>query len=345
MREYMRAHAIATLFTAHTRDDQAETLLMRLARGSGLDGLAAMAPWIEAGARGRAGALRIVRPLLGVAKARLRATLEARGIPWIEDPSNQSPAFERTRWRAARGRSRGARPVERDAGLERAAAAAGARGARGRDRRLLRRGWRPGAHRPLRLLPHRPGEVAPGAGGDRRARDRPVHRGGRRIGRAGAAGQARADRRQAVAAARPASPAAGRWPGRRSRRRARSFRSSASRAGWPLPVMTVAGGAKVLWDGRFAIEIADGLEGSLEVRALGERRPRGAQAPGSAPSRARRRCSWRPRSGAETTSSPCRPSISGRATDLEGPISADFMGLRYNSGATGRIRSDDLDAC
>ena len=205
---------------------------MRLARGSGLDGLAAMAPWTEAGARGQGGALRIVRPLLGVAKARLRATLEARGIAWIEDPSNQSPAFERTRWRAARARSRGARPHGRDAGLERATAAARARGARGRDRRLLRRGWRPGAHRPLRRVPHRPGEIAPGAGGDRRARDRPVHRRRRRIGRAGAAGRARAGRRPGVARQRRRRPAAGRWPGRRSRRRGQvSFRSSASRAG------------------------------------------------------------------------------------------------------------------
>ena len=102
MGDYMGAHGIATLLTAHTRDDQAETLLMRLARGSGLDGLAAMAPWIEARPGGPGGALQIVRPLLGVAKARLRATLEARGIPWIEDPSNQSPAFERTRLRAPR---------------------------------------------------------------------------------------------------------------------------------------------------------------------------------------------------------------------------------------------------
>ena len=76
---------------------------MRLARGSGLDGLAAMAPSRPQCGR-CAGALRIVRPLLDVPKARLRATLEQRGIPWIEDPSNQSPAFERTRLRAARGR-------------------------------------------------------------------------------------------------------------------------------------------------------------------------------------------------------------------------------------------------
>ena len=62
-----------------------------------------MAPWVEARPGGEIGAQQIVRPLLGVAKARLRATLEQRGVGWIEDPSNQSPAFERTRWRAARG--------------------------------------------------------------------------------------------------------------------------------------------------------------------------------------------------------------------------------------------------
>ena len=70
--DYMTAHDIPTLLTAHTRDDQAETLLMRLARGSGVDGLAGMAPCNEAGSHPGGGALRIVRPLLGVAKARLQ---------------------------------------------------------------------------------------------------------------------------------------------------------------------------------------------------------------------------------------------------------------------------------
>jgi tRNA(Ile)-lysidine synthase len=106
MRGYMREQGIASLLTAHTCDDQAETLLMRLARGSGVDGLAAMAPCAAAGqepAAGREGReLRILRPLLGVAKARLLATLRSRGIGWIEDPSNQAPMFERARLRAAR---------------------------------------------------------------------------------------------------------------------------------------------------------------------------------------------------------------------------------------------------
>jgi tRNA(Ile)-lysidine synthase len=83
------------LLLAHHRDDQAETLLLRLARGSGLDGLAGMAPAVEHAA------CRVLRPLLGVPRDRLVATLDAADQPWIEDPSNQDPAFARTRLRQA----------------------------------------------------------------------------------------------------------------------------------------------------------------------------------------------------------------------------------------------------
>ena len=102
----MRANGIALLFTGHTRDDRAETLLMRLARGSGLDGLAGMAPRLHFNdlGLGESGLdeQEIARPLLDVPRTRLRATLQARGIAWIDDPSNQSPEFERPRLRAAR---------------------------------------------------------------------------------------------------------------------------------------------------------------------------------------------------------------------------------------------------
>jgi tRNA(Ile)-lysidine synthetase, N-terminal domain len=84
-----------SLVTAHHQDDQAETLLMRLARGSGIDGLAGMRP------RSEAHGLVVVRPLLGMPKARLLVTLEAAGETWIEDPSNESEKFERVRWRNA----------------------------------------------------------------------------------------------------------------------------------------------------------------------------------------------------------------------------------------------------
>ena len=87
------------IVTAHTEDDQAETLLMRLARGSGLDGLTGISP---ARFVGRGAECRLVRPLLSVSGARLRATLQAAGVAWIEDPSNDCDRFERVRLRKAR---------------------------------------------------------------------------------------------------------------------------------------------------------------------------------------------------------------------------------------------------
>src|SRR5207253_3546344 len=74
---------------------QGETMLLRLARGSGVDGLGAMAPVAYAPA------CRVVRPLLDQPKARLVATCAAFGQPVIEDPSNRNPAFARVRLRQA----------------------------------------------------------------------------------------------------------------------------------------------------------------------------------------------------------------------------------------------------
>ncbi len=93
-----RATGTVAVVTAHTEDDQAETFLMRLARGSGLDGLAAMSA-----SRGldRDADCRLVRPLLAVPGARLEATLEAAHLSWIEDPSNDCDRFERVRLRKA----------------------------------------------------------------------------------------------------------------------------------------------------------------------------------------------------------------------------------------------------
>ena len=83
------------LVTAHHADDQAETLLMRLARGSGTRGLASMRALSD-----RDG-VQLIRPLIEVAKARLLATLQARGVSWCEDPSNANFDFERVRVRHA----------------------------------------------------------------------------------------------------------------------------------------------------------------------------------------------------------------------------------------------------
>src|SRR6185503_12487893 len=84
------------ILTAHTRDDQAETFMMRMSRGSGLTGLASMRRLSELPA---APGFRLVRPLLGVPKARLLATLKAAKIPYADDPSNRDPRFTRARFR------------------------------------------------------------------------------------------------------------------------------------------------------------------------------------------------------------------------------------------------------
>ncbi len=89
------------LLTAHHYEDQAETFLMRLARGSGIDGLSAMqsAAVISTGADGAQ--LAIHRPLLNMPKSRLVATLREAGLTWREDPSNDRDDFERVRVRKA----------------------------------------------------------------------------------------------------------------------------------------------------------------------------------------------------------------------------------------------------
>ncbi len=89
-----RKHGATHILTAHTRDDQAETLLMRLLRGSGIAGLSAMARETE-----HDGIL-LTRPLLGVAKAQLIATLKRAGVGFADDPTNRDPAFTRPRLRA-----------------------------------------------------------------------------------------------------------------------------------------------------------------------------------------------------------------------------------------------------
>jgi tRNA(Ile)-lysidine synthase len=91
--EACRRHGILHLLTAHHASDQAETLAMRAARGSGPDGLAGMAALVEHRDA------RLLRPLLAVPRARLTATLATRGIGWIDDPSNEDRRFERVRVR------------------------------------------------------------------------------------------------------------------------------------------------------------------------------------------------------------------------------------------------------
>lgn len=86
---------ILHLFLAHHGDDQAETVRMRLARHSGPDGLAAM-PWVSIRPD-----VRLIRPLLDRSKTDLLAVARTRNLPYVLDPSNLNPRFERGRLRVA----------------------------------------------------------------------------------------------------------------------------------------------------------------------------------------------------------------------------------------------------
>jgi tRNA(Ile)-lysidine synthase len=97
------------LLTAHHLEDQLETVLLQLLRGAGLPGLAAM-PGVS-----RLGTGFLLRPLLGLPRAQLRAWVQERGLHWVEDPANADAAFDRnylrhqvlpgilSRWRGAAG--------------------------------------------------------------------------------------------------------------------------------------------------------------------------------------------------------------------------------------------------
>ncbi len=93
MADAMTQDGATYLMTAHHRADQAETVLMRLAHGSGIEGLRAMTPLA------RVEGIMLFRPLLDVEPAALAAVVEASGLSPALDPSNQDPAYERVRWR------------------------------------------------------------------------------------------------------------------------------------------------------------------------------------------------------------------------------------------------------
>lgn len=92
--EAARAAGFDTIVTAHHRDDQAETFLLRLARGSGVYGLAAMPE------EGIVDGILLARPLLGLPRATLAQVAAASGLPTVDDPSNADPHFDRARMRA-----------------------------------------------------------------------------------------------------------------------------------------------------------------------------------------------------------------------------------------------------
>ena len=91
----MAEDGATVLLTAHHLQDQAETVLMRMAHGSGIEGLKGMTAAAEIEG------VRVHRPLLGVEPAALRAVVDAAGLVPAQDPSNSDPHYERVRWRQA----------------------------------------------------------------------------------------------------------------------------------------------------------------------------------------------------------------------------------------------------
>ncbi|MGH6828862.1 MAG: tRNA lysidine(34) synthetase TilS [Rhizomicrobium sp.] len=119
MGSWLKRHRLSFLYVGHTQDDQAETFLLRLARGSGLDGLSAMRGLAPFPVR-RFADLILARPLLGIARHRLRTYLRQRRQSWLEDPMNSETRF-------ARSRIRNLMPALEAAGLPAARIASAAR--------------------------------------------------------------------------------------------------------------------------------------------------------------------------------------------------------------------------
>lgn len=108
MAKWCRDNGFEAVVTAHHLEDQAETFLMRLARGSGLDGLSGMVARVEIYG------VVIYRPLLEVSRARLKQVLREADQNWLEDPANENDKFERVRVREAMAGLAGA-GIEADA--------------------------------------------------------------------------------------------------------------------------------------------------------------------------------------------------------------------------------------
>lgn len=254
--EACHREGLAAIVTAHHREDQAETVLLRLVRGSGVDGLSAMEAF------GTVMGVALARPLLGVPRARLAATLVAAGHAHIEDPSNDDARFARVRLR----RLMTALAAE---GLDADRLAATARHMR-RARRALDRATDELAARAARLDP------AGACTLDRAVlRAAPAEIGLRLLARAlmavgGSVYRPRMERLERLYG-RLAAVASGRYTlaGCRVAAGGRDVLvwREAGREG--LPELSLAPGEAVLWDGRFHVALRRDAPGPVLVRALG----------------------------------------------------------------------------
>jgi tRNA(Ile)-lysidine synthase len=266
MHAHMHANGIEMLLTAHTQDDQAETVLMRLARGSGVDGLSGIASRSAVEPTGDQ-PLVIARPFLSIPKARLVATLRARGVSWIEDPTNLAVEHERVRLRALKN--------ERYAlGLTDEALALSARRL-GRARRTLDL-LADRFCRSLDIDPcgvfhiDRPSLLSAGE-------DVGLRVIARAIAAAGGSGEpVPLAGLEAIAAEvlSDDSPVDGRWTLARAMITAAADSLTIEREPprQPLPALTLSAGARAVWDGRFvvAVQLTTGKGGAVQVGPLGE---------------------------------------------------------------------------
>ena len=255
---YCHAHDIPALVTAHHLDDQAETVLMRLKRGSGLDGLSAMAE------QSAWGGITVLRPMLDVPKARLVATLAVRGVPFATDPSNADSRFERARLRDEReallrlgltpeALARSARRLRRaKEALERATESFLADHCVTRDAGycLLDQGALAAAPEGIALRAL--GRVIASVSG----REQPLQ-----LAKLEAlmAAVAQDPLKARTLGACRVQPIAGRLG---------VFREVRTRP--PLPVLSLEPGSRALWDKRFRVGLDAGAQGPVMVRALGE---------------------------------------------------------------------------
>ena len=259
MLDWAGRHRVVAVLLGHHREDQGETVLLRLARGSGVDGLAAMAPRLDIGA------VALLRPLLDQPRGRMRATLLARGQRWIEDESNRDVRYARTAMREAAARLEAA-----GLGAERLAATA-ARLARARAAldvvtdQLLGAAATcfPGGHAEIvtGLVRAAPEEI-----GLRALRDLL-----RWVG--GDAYPPRLARLEAAFAAWMAGEAVDRTLAGCRMRLSGGRLVIAREASAAAPPVTLTQAETVVWDGRFRIAAAAGLPAGTTVGAIGSGAP------------------------------------------------------------------------
>lgn len=257
MAAYCAQHDIPALVTAHHLDDQAETFVMRLKRGSGLDGLAAIPQ------EGSWAGLVLLRPLLDVPKARLVATAEAARLPFVRDPSNDDARFER-------GRMRGAIEALAGLGLSPEAIALSARRLR-RARAALEAaaGDFLGRHAETRAAGYAAVDLAPLLAAPEEVALRALARLAAAVG--GALEPVRLAKLEALLAALKRDPDKAHTLAR-CRMTPRQGRLSIFRETRKdgFPELELRPGERTVWDNRFRIELGAGAPAPITVKALGE---------------------------------------------------------------------------